>query len=258
MDKQKIIEKIRAVMERADTSRGSTVEEAATAAAIAARLMAQHQVSQAELLFDADPEDIEAAKAEADDPMTRADILGGSTKTAVQWQVQLAGGIARANGCRCVYGSGYYTGRGRAGGANITILGRESAVATCSYIFKYLVEEIQEIAKRERVAQNIKGAGARRWGNSFRHGAVATLNRRMAQARRDALPKLEGNASTALVRTERALAQEKQRVSDFVDSIYGRLRSGRSQQRHDSHGYSAGRQAGEGIALPGGQKRLGR
>jgi len=250
MEKQRILEKIRGVLARADASRTGSVEEAATAAAIAAKLMAEHQVSQADLLFDEDAQD--AQEAARQDPLTRQDILGGETRTAVQWQVSLAGGIARANGCKCVYSSGGY--KRNASRASITIVGRESAVATCRYIFTYLVPEIQEICKIERKRLGISGYGTKRWGNSFRHGAVQTLNARMAKARRDAMPKLSGSTSTALVAVDR----EAERVSAYYDRCYPNLGKNNSRRDYDSAGYGAGAAAGERISLPGGQRRLGR
>jgi len=247
-DKDHILQKIRAVLARADAARTGSVEEAATAAAIAAKMMAEHQIDQAELLFDEDAEDAKAAERE--DPMTRQDILNGETKTAVRWQVSLAGGIARANGCKCVYRSGGYKYNGTR--AKIFILGRESAVATCRYMFAYLVPEIQRICKIEKDRLGISGSGTKKWGNSFRHGAVETINIRLARARREAMPKLEGGTSTALV----ALDKEHDRLQDFVTSVYPKLGTDHSKREFDSHGYSQGRKRGNDITLPGGQRRL--
>ena len=135
MEKERILQKIRDVMARTDVSRTGSVEESATAAKIAAKLMAEYHISQAELRFTSDSADL----AELD-AMIECDVLNGKTKNAIQWQVQLVDAIAEANNCKCIYNS-----RNRKYGvsASINILGRDSAVQVCSYIFTYLVQVIQ-------------------------------------------------------------------------------------------------------------------
>lgn len=234
MEKERILQKIRDVMARADVSRTGSVEESATAAKIAAKMMAEYHISQAELRFNSDDADLDA--------MVQTDILGGKTRNAVQWQVQLANAIAEANDCKCIYTSGSYKDRV---GAAICILGRDSAVQVCNYMFTYLVNIIQIKCKEEQNRQNIFGRGVKRWGNSFRHGAVQTIRTRLQTARRETYA-IRGNTSTALV----ALNKESQELETFTNKKYPNLRYTKVRSRFDADGLNSGRKVGEKIALP--------
>jgi len=234
MEKERILQKIRDVMARADVSRTGSVEESATAAKIAAKMMAEYHISQAELRFTSDSADLDA--------MVERDILDGKTRNAVQWQVQLANAIAEANNCKCIYTSGSYKDKV---GAAICILGRDSAVQVCNYLFTYLVNIIQVKCKEEKDRRGIKGPGTKRWGNSFRHGAMQIVRLRLQAAKREAYA-LRGNTSTTLV----AHDKENQKLDTFTEKQYPNLKYVKTKSRFDANGLDSGRKVGEKLVLP--------
>ncbi len=151
----KIVDRIRKLLEL--SKHNTNVNEAASAAALAARLMAQHA--------------IEAADLEAADPsaavegLTHETLYDDGGARLPWWRWVLADALCRANGCK-----GYGQGGGRLG-----IIGRASNAQTVRYLFGYLVLEIERLCSEIASVECPPGAGsgyARTWRNSFRLGAA--------------------------------------------------------------------------------------
>jgi hypothetical protein len=250
-DQEKIVDRIKKLLRLAESSNAN---EAANAAGQAQRLMEQHRIDQA--MIDVNDED---ADDEPDEPISdEYEPLETSGRLA-QWKISLATGIARVNGCRCYIGS-IYKGvkRGRYQyDHTLNLIGRPSDVTTVSYLFSYLVKEIERLVKL-----NGKGRG-RTWNNSYRLGAVSAINTRMRegkdQARKEARAKLEGD-STALVKMDQALARmdalELELEAWIEENMNLRARQG-SSSRRDWGAFAQGQKDGRNIDLGGSDRKLG-
>lgn len=228
------LQKIKDLLE---LSKGAgTAEEAATAAATAQRLMERHRISQAAL--DASEE------AEPEQPIGEYELYRGARRLSV-WRAQLAGCLARNNGCDVF-----------TRGPHIQIVGQDRNVSVVRYMYAYLANEIDSLAKFHG-----KGLG-KGWGNSFRLGACYEVSKRLREAReveqRSARDETAGNGA-ALVRVNNAIAKQDEQdraIRQWMDR-HLRLRSSRQTGASDGSGFRAGRQAGANIPLSGGA-RLGK
>lgn len=244
---EKIVDKIKKLLRLADSA---NVNEAATAAGAAQRLMETYQIDQAMVALEDD--DAPGGNVE-DEPIRHFDddeALHVWSRLA-SWKLQLAWAIAAENGCRTFQSHVYSHERGRYL-RTIGIVGRPSHVATVRYLFTYLMAEIDRLCRT-----SARGKG-RTWANSFRLGAVHEVRKRLAQARlkaRDeAREKLAGD-SVALVRLDQALA----RIDKFRDTVDAWMKekmnlhaSSASRHQTDRDAWYEGRDAGRGIDLGAG------
>lgn len=239
---EKIVDKVKKLLRLAESA---DVNEAATAAAAAQRLMENHRIDQAMIDLDGDEGDgVEDEEIENlhDDPLEASGRLG-------RWKSQLAMAIASINGCRIYLGRGYKDGTAQ---TTLCIVGRPSDVASVRYLFAYLSGEIERLCK-------LQGRGlGRTWANSFRMGAVHTVRKRLREAqqkaRQEARAKLKGKGTTALVKLDKALARVDERAKEVEAWMKKnmRLSSARSSaSRRDWGAYAAGKRAGDSIDLGG-------
>lgn len=234
-----VLDRVRRLLALAE--RGGTEHEAAAAAAAAQRLIDRHRLDVA--LLDVDQED-EAAPPEAIGDV----VLDDSMKRRVTWRGTLAGGCARAQGCR-VYWSpvgGVYA---------IRIVGAPARVAAAASLYSYLVREVERLG-------TVEGAGhGRAWAHAWRHGCAARLRERLTEAARAAVEEARAGATGAeLVRVERALARidpgtEGSRVDAWMRAQL-KLTPGRRASVSCSDGWNAGKRAGDRMGL-GGSAALG-
>lgn len=242
MNHDKVIDKIKKLLRLAESA---DVNEAATAAGQAQRLMEQYRIDQAILSVDEDAPDgavdEENIKEFSDEPLAASGRLA-------QWKSSLGVAIASINGCRCVLSKEW---SGRKFRTTLCLVGHPSDVATVRYLFAYLVSEIERLCKERN-----NGRG-RTWANSFRIGAVHTVRKRLQeakeQARLDARKKLKGNTK-ALARISKALERVDARagavdlwMKDNLEMTTGRSRA----SSRDWDAYREGKRAGESIDLSG-------
>jgi hypothetical protein len=225
---KEVIEKVAKLLALA-TGRGTTPEEAATAAAAAQRLMLRHRIEQAEV-----------QQLESDDAIGFASARGSSEAGSPEaflfqtkrWQLDLLKSIAGANGCMPVIT------RNERSGKWMELVGRESDLEICRYLWAYLSGEIQRLK-----AEQTRGWSQARKSH-FCLGAVhtigAALGREMAAA-----ASADGATSGAMVVSSRYEAAkawyfERQPGARFV----------RPRRVYvDAQSYQAGRAAGAGVSI---------
>lgn len=224
MDTQ-IIDKIQKLLNLAQ-GQGTTPGEAAAAAAQAQKLMFKYNISEVQL-SEAENRPGEEIK------YNRQFWTGGKI---ISWKVSLISGIAKCNSCRILVGS-------QRGDAHIAMIGTESNMQICQYLFAYLSGEIERLADRIYVPRY---QSKRMFLNSFRHGASQEVVRRLNEAKKEARQEVvnEGLASTALVRLDQ---------HEAAVELFTKQRSGgnnyHSGGARDLSGYQAGKAAGAKIAI---------
>jgi uncharacterized protein DUF2786 len=225
---KEVIEKVAKLLALA-AGRGTTPEEAATAAAAAQRLMLRHRIEQAEV--DA---------VDADDPIGLTSPGGGNEEGGPEgalyqkhrWQLDLLKAIAGANGCMPVIM------RKERAGKWMQLVGRRSDLDICGYLWAYLSREIERL----RVEQTRGWSAARK--NHFCLGAAHTIAAALARETAAASAS-NGAPSGALVVSSRYEAAkawyfERQPGARFV------------RPRHvyvDPQSYAAGRAAGAEVPI---------
>jgi len=239
-DREKALDKIRKLLR---LSKSANEHEAANAAARAAELMAQHELSEAELrVTDGD------VKAE---PIGDEKIDGETHKSASNWKGVVANGLAKSMGCRM-----YWT-----GGA-IKIFGRTSNIQAVSYTYQYLIAEIERLCD-ERWA-TVKGQTwdhPKAWRMGFRLGASQTVYSRLVQqavqkeAQQKVASKMFELAGAASVQSQ-ALVLVKRDELEVINAYKAKSKGFKSKgyaSTKSASGYHEGRAAGEGISLGGGK-----
>lgn len=257
MQYEEALTKIRKLLKLAAST---TPEEAAVAAAQAQKLMDRYKIERlATLEEDAPAEDetlFHSAAVKPDGTMGQPlDVLG---KKTVTWKAQLAYVVCRANQVEMYRGYRFKAGVGAE--RTIEMIGRKSDMLTVVYVYRYLIGEIERLAKAH-------AGNGRTWLNNFHLGAVSALRDRLyaekqaveEELRQEAQKKDEeaqraGVAveTRALVRVNNALAVVESRYKRAVE--YGKtkvkLKAGkRSSARHDRSAFAEGRRAGESIRL---------
>jgi len=222
-------------------SRSTNEHEATAAAARAAALLREHDLSLAEV--EAAAADGGAAPAPEDPIESR--FYATDHKYKNHWQFKLYAGAARANGCRA-----YWT------GARICLFGRTAKVATVQYLAQWLCVQVDSFTRTEAHGQG------KSYAQSFRLGCADRIAERLTKDAQEATAVERraitegGNAGRqqALVRVEAA----QRAVDDEYARFSARFRSARPARAADGGGYAAGRAAGDRADLGGGgTRRLG-
>jgi hypothetical protein len=229
-------------------SKSDNVNEAATAAARAQKLIEQHRIDMA--MLDEAPED--------------EDIVRGIEwvcftvkKRTPSWKHMLLWAIAEANDAKPWSRMEYEPSRGYR--REYYVIGRPSDCQHVQTLYAFIEGQIEYLVKKS------KGHG-RAWNNSFRLGAVTEIDRRFKQQRAEQRLKLEADAkdeqekhpqSRALVRVQTALMRldgRVKKVEHFMDYNDMRYVTG-SAVTTSGGGFGAGRSAGAGIDISGGGRR---
>lgn len=222
-----IIEKVAKLLALA-AGKGTTPEEAATAAATAQRLMLRHRIERAEIdAFD------------PDDPIGLTASTGGEGEgqqpflfQTQRWQLELLKAIAATNGCMPVIT------RKERSGKWVELVGRRSDLEICSYLWDYLSGEIERLR-----AQQTRGWSAAQ-KRHFCLGATHTIS--AALVRETAAETAPGGTSAgALVLSSRYEAArawylERNPTARFVGSRSVSV---------DAVSYQAGRSAGAEVSI---------
>lgn len=254
MDISKAIDRVRKYLSLATSG---NEHEAAEAAARAAALMSEYQLTEAMLKVD---DDSRASESIVEGTLTE------NTKKRVAWRCSVASAVAHSLG-----GYMYYFNR------QPHMLGRESAVQAWAYTCEYLFREIDALAQRrwedEKVDAELVGHNARSWMNAFRVGAAQVVARRLrdeAQVRTterkvrkpaEAAPiGVPGASDNASDKHAMALAVIEREEREVESAYRAKTKGWRTMSSIGSvsnrSGYHAGKEAGAGIALGGGRAAL--
>jgi hypothetical protein len=235
-EKDKIIERVRKLLELADTKRNTNINEAASAAAHAQALMSRHAIDTAML-----------STADAPEEVIETDILFASDKKhKSSWRGVLAVSLCEVNMCKAFWDR-----------SNLNIIGRASDASTTRYLFAYIVREVERLC-RDAAAE--RGSPGRTWCNNFKLAAVNEVGRRLHEvhAATRSNMKREADASdtmgtgVALVLVNNALAKMDEHVSAvqlFSEKNFSLRPGGTFHYKVNSDGRDAGRRAGASIEL---------
>jgi hypothetical protein len=235
------IKKLRALSEKAGTE-----HEAAAAAAMAARMMLQHRIAEAEVdAEDGEAEEQPIVREYVDESFKASGIReGGYGKKMPRWRADLLHGVALSLSCTSIYL-----------GRRMSVIGPEEAVQTAIYLYRYLWREIWRLAvERGDAAFDSGDCGKRAWTNAFRLGATAVVIRRLKEERRTVIDEAEERArkETAARTTALVLRTDAQRSAAALDELYPGHTKMNGARISDGSGYSAGVRAGGEINLRGG------
>lgn len=235
---EKVVDRIRRLL-RLSTS--SNPNEAAVAAALAQELMARHRIESARLLPAGEAENI---RDHRDAPLE-------ASKRLRPWKIELAGVVARANGCRI-----YLLERGKE--SEVILVGRTEDAELVRVLFAELVVRVESATRSGTEGRD------RAFCNAFRLGAVTTIEERLrlanAEARNAALASGAGDAPASaqskasfvdepMVYALARLDARADAVDRFMEETL-RLTRGKSRNlRADAEGFAYGRVAGHALPL---------
>lgn len=225
------------------SERAGSEHEAALAAQRAAELLAEHNLSEAQIRLE-EPE-------RPREGLVEERVADGQRKVA--WRGQLAHAVAASYGARMHWNKNWRS------DVYLVFFGRQSAVQASIYTTQYLLREVDRLAAQ--AVADAKSESPRAYGNSFRLGCVAVIAERLRA--------LQGEQA-AQVATARKAVQAAPAVADArchalvlvdrdreeVDTAYAaehRPRKGGTTRVSRFDGYSAGRRAGARVALGGGR-----
>ena len=218
MANSKIVEKIKKILALAN-DKGATPEEAATAAAMAQRMMMQHQIEEADL--------VEKGQKQLD-PIAY-EIFYDSARVDT-WIQQLANSIAPAFCCVVLLSPG----RG------LGIVGRPENREAYKVTFDYLKEAVHKMA----VATCPKTIHGRRWANSYGMGCSVKIHQRVKEERAALKAAADAMNDYAII-----ILREDDLAREFVKNQMQTKAGNKSQADFDPNGYTKGYVDGDKVNL---------
>lgn len=218
MASTKIIEKIKKILALAHDP-AATPDEAATAAAMAQKLMQQHQLEEADL--------VEKGQIKLD-PISY-EIFYNSARVDT-WIQNLANSLAPAFCCVVLLSPG----RG------LGLVGRPDNREAFKFTFDYLKGVIHDMAQRT-CPKTVHG---RRWTNSYGVGCAVKIYQRVKEERaalKAAADAMDGNAII--------LVKEEALVHDYIAKQMDTKKGQKSQADFDPNGYRQGYIDGDKVNL---------
>jgi hypothetical protein len=262
---EKIIDRVRKLLALSEGA--GSEHEAALAAGRATTLIAEYQLTEAQLRVDdatLPPEPIErGARLEPDAPATG--------RKRVAWKETIALAVAKDLGVK-MHWKYHYTPGSRRKSSDVCGFGRESAIQTWRYTCQYLWRTIDELAEAQTVSS---WQSVRAYRNAYRVGCSQRIAERIWLARRDRENEAivaahfndepDGDASAgagdggAVDRSKALAIVESDR--EEVETEYKAYSKGFSTvgsigQTSNRSGYDDGREAGDKVKLGGGGKGL--
>lgn len=235
MENEKIIDKIQKLLRLATSS---NEYEAANAAARAAELMHEYQISEAVL-------SVKSGNAPIREGIVEQTIDGKGRHNKENWKAVIVYGIGKATG---VYA---YTHKGE-----IRLFGRISQVQTAKYMFDYLVNTVNRLAD---TSYSSWYGHAKKWKNNFRRGCAFTIQKRLLEiAAKNARPVCEERALAIIIVDKKQVEDAWNRRTEFMH-----LKKANPVSLSDMNAFNLGKEAGNEIdlennktALPGRKKEL--
>lgn len=222
-DRNNIIDKVQALLSKT-VKQGATEEEAASALAMAQKLLAKHNLSMTE---------VEVASKEASEIVQ--DMVMAKTEGSMQWIVQLASAISEVTYTRVLRGSAYdYK-------VPIYFVGRKYNAEAAKEMFGWVAPQINGMAKKLR---SQKGESWR-WYSSCALGMAVRVRNRLASAHREVLAQ-EVKLQALVVSYE---DENKEYMEHFgmARTLSGEL---------DHQGYSVGVDKGDSVSITPGSKQI--
>jgi hypothetical protein len=245
----KILDRVRKLLQLAEHT--TSEAEAANAAAQAAKLMAEYELSEALVRLE---EPGQKAEAIVEEPLDPERDLAHSKRVA--WKETIAVAVAHSLGIHPFWTHQHINGRRR---SSVQGFGRESAVQTWRYTCQYLWRTADELAESEWEKQG-RDHGARGWKNAFRVGCASRLAVRLEEkkseaeklreeAKKAAMDASEARESLAMTLVEKD-HEEVNSAYKVRSKKFGTISGIGSVSSYS--GYEAGRDAGDRVSLGGG------
>lgn len=245
-DISKIMGRLRKLSRLSQSTNENEAATAATAAAMLAKLATEYEI-------DMESVDCGEGAEERAEPITEEGLyesraIPGKAST---WRGSLCCSIAKSVGARAFYQ-----------GAQMIIFGRPSQIQKVRYMFKYIEREVNRLCEEawEEVKDSHYESG-RRFKNSFRLGAAATIGARLCESRKDTLEQkriaaVNTNDTKALAVVNRIAASDEEVNTAYTkrSAKFGTYRGGRISSMS---GYQRGCNAGRSVGLGGARGALG-
>jgi hypothetical protein len=220
-------------------SESNNPHEAALAAEMMAKLMQEHQVTQAQLHV---PEEMQE-KVTNDNVLSR-----GTGRNIATWMTNVAFGVCESVGCKLYFSAGHYM-----------LIGRKSDSEAASYMFHAIVNQVKELANKhwENEGQYC-GIHGKAWKNSFYLGASNTIYQRL-KAQKAAMMDDLRRAATGDSGKGTALMVINKKDYD-IDRVYQGMKLRKKQVSYSNRSrsaYDTGTEAGHNVNL-GSNKSLGK
>jgi hypothetical protein len=221
-----------------------SVEEAATAASLAQKLMVENKIEMADL----------ADLGEDEIPIFEYDVLaeeGGKSPRAWKWDLLV--GIANNNFCNVLkWGASFQVGQRPGTGMSrgkLMLFGKKPDVEAVLYMYRWLVKEVDKLAKRAGKTQydSDTDGSKRTWMDCFRKGAATEIDIILTLKRREQEKHLRsmGKQTTVLVKAD-------SEVTEYVESKFKICHRQRSVSNWSDSGYNQGTKAARSINLDSG------
>lgn len=200
--------------------------EAQLAAAMAAELLAKHQLSEAE---------VRLAGVSEEAPEQAGEVSLREAKVNDIWRSVLLQGVAGGFGCVA------YISKGQ--GVVLRLIGRVTPLSAARYTYAYLEREIGRIADAEWLQnRGLTRVPVRTWKDSFRKGMAIRLAERLRTRRQEVVSAASENA-IVLVREDEA---ELRRILEAKGT-----RQSRQRLFANPDAFEQGKAAGERVVLSG-------
>jgi hypothetical protein len=235
-----ILRRIEKMLAMANDGRGNP-EEAATAAAMAEKLMRKYQIDQADIIAASlkKGDDLEFAHVFAN--MKRGDMKRPELAKNPVWGQHLAVAIARLNDCQVRQSRALRPNSKSTLDACLTFYGFKGDVQVCVFMFDYIVGQLIAATKAFNESQD-KGLWGKSGSEAFRRGFTSTVTARIYAMRAEKeREQLELSKSTALVVVKQQAITDK-----FGDFGY---RETKRANVKDVDAYSRGREQGRAVDL---------
>ena len=219
----KLFEKIKKLLA---LSSSPNENEAALAASKASELLAEHNLSMADLngLGDEEVEEL------------RLDSLNNK-----KWKTCIAEAIAANNYCEIFIS---HCGKNK----TLMLVGKPVNILGCQQMYEYLVSTVERLCRQETRGATLS------YKNAFLNGCAHRLYRRLKE---DIATQDEKVGAAIVLKSQLDKENQYYLNRNYPQMSITKTRSG----SYDAEGYRAGRAAGDGISLGkqiGGQRRLGR
>lgn len=225
-DRDNIIDKIQALLAKTP-ARGASEAEATEALKMAQRLLTKHNLTMAE---------VEAQGGKGGSPVT-----GGALKTTTEWQMFLAGAIAKHMFVSVVRSWGMYNTRGGVEhGPILCFIGRLDNVRVVAELYRWVEPQFVRIPREAALAEGRELKRSVKWIRSFRMGMMVRVNDRLREAAAE--DAAQDVRVTALVvrHDDENLAYQKERFGYLEDAEVKEI---------DHRAYGKGARAGEEVSL---------
>lgn len=223
MERENIIEKVRALRNLAQNP-AATVDEAAAAARAAELLIQKHSLAETEL---------DAIRVNAEPIMDDDQALTDWGQRQTVWQNILIHGLAKAYNCESIFKWD------KLGHPGIYAIGRASDVALLKYQYAFFVLELTRLAHNLAPKTLTRGEG-KTWHNSFYRGGVRAILDSLKKVKEEVRAQA---TSEALI----VVDQHMQAIESFKAQKYPHSKTVQFGGHIDPDAYRKGMQAGANL-----------